>query len=530
MKRKAILILLTCVMLSFLLPPNAAAADGLVVGSTVELSYEEKYIGTDGKTYKGGDIRTLHVGTFMSVCVEPNVKITNGSYTVSNAQADPVILRAIYYFEQIKNNTNYPDVYAALQYAIWDPYGSWAPTDEYGGVVGRPAEAAYHYILQGLRSGTPSADELNTIYDGQYCMLDSPVGSQRQLCWARGINIPEQKGSISIEKFDEEGNWLENAEFTVYDSMGNYADFDGNVGKGIMSTAWDGSATTGTDALDFGTYTVVETKCPEGYTATEADAEASGAQLDVNGQLYWTVTIDDTHRNISIVSYNSVELIDIPVKKIWDDESDKDGIRPDSVTIRLYDDEDVNIDEVTITGTGDEWTYTFTDLPSIREGTLVTYYIEEVTPSGYSSTVTGSYETGFTITNKHVPNKRTEVTVTKQWKDSNNTWGLRPDSVTIRLLANGTEVAHAVVSGSATADSWTYTFTDLPIEDGGAAITYTVTEDPVRNYSTEIDGFTVTNEFVPIVPTGIEVDIAPYAALMFVGAFGSAALMRKKDR
>ncbi len=528
MKRKAILILLVGVMLSLFLPPNASAAVGLVVGSTVTLSYEEKYVGTDGRTYHGGDVRNASVGTYQSICIEWGVEYNGGTYTVSDAKADPVILRAIYYYEQIKYNASYPDAYAGLQFVIWDPAGSWAPGDVYS-VKDRPAEAAYHYILQGVKSGTPSDAELNAYFDGKYCLLDSPVAGQRQFVWAKQVPF-SAKGSISIEKFDEEGNWLENAEFTVYDSMGNYADFDGNVGKGIMSTAWDGSATTGTDALDFGTYTVVETKCPEGYTATEADAEASGAQLDVNGQLYWTVTIDDLHRNISITVYNSVELIDIPVKKIWDDESDKDGIRPDSVTIRLYDDEDVNIDEVTITGTGDEWTYTFTDLPSIREGTLVTYYIEEVTPSGYSSTVTGSYETGFTITNKHVPNKRTEVTVTKKWKDSGNTWGLRPDSVTIRLLANGTEVAHAVVSGELTAESWTYTFTDLPIEDGGAAITYTVTEDPVRNYSTEIDGFTVTNEYVPVVPTGIALDIAPYAVLMLFGALGSVALFRRKDR
>ncbi len=211
MKRKAILILLVITMLSLLLPQNAVAAEGLEVGSTVTLSYEEKYIGTDGKTYKGGDIRNLHVGTFMSVCVEPNVKITNGSYTVSNAQADPVILRAIYYYEQVQTMT---DAYAALQYAIWDPYGSWAPTDEYGGVVGRPAETAYHYILQGIKSGTPTDAELNTMYNGQYCMLDSPVGSQRQLVWAIPTT-PEQKGSISIHKVDGDGNPLAGAVFTI---------------------------------------------------------------------------------------------------------------------------------------------------------------------------------------------------------------------------------------------------------------------------------------------------------------------------
>lgn len=523
MKRKAILILLVGVMLSLFLPPNASAADGLVVGSTVTLSYEEKYVGTDGRTYHGGDVRNASVGTYQSICIEWGVEYNGGTYTVSDAKADPVILRAIYYYEQIKYNASYPDAYAGLQFVIWDPAGSWAPGDIYS-VKDRPAEAAYHYILQGVKSGTPSDAELNAYFDGKYCLLDSPVAGQRQFVWAKQVPF-SAKGSISIEKFDEEGNWVSDAEFTIYDSNYDVVDYlDVGYGPGIIATTEDSTAYTGKDALDFGTYTIVETKCPEGYTATEADAEASGATL-VGGRLTWTVTIDATHQNISMEAYNSIDYTEITVTKKWDDESDKDGIRPDSVTIRLYDDEDVNIDEVEMTGTGDTWTYTFTGLPMRRNGNLIAYYIEEITPSGYSSTING-----FTVINKHVPKKRTEVTVTKKWKDSGNTWGLRPDSVTIRLLANGTEVAHAEVSGSATADSWTYTFTDLPIEDGGTAITYTVTEDPVRNYSTAINGFTVTNEFVPIVPTGIALDIAPYAALLLFGALGSVALFRRKDR
>jgi len=43
------------------------------------------------------------------------------------------------------------------------------------------------------------------------------------------------------------------------------------------------------------------------------------------------------------------------------------------------------------------------------------------------------------LTNKHEPEK-TSVKVTKAWNDANNQDGVRPDSVKVKLLADGVEV------------------------------------------------------------------------------------------
>ena len=88
----------------------------------------------------------------------------------------------------------------------------------------------------------------------------------------------------------------------------------------------------------------------------------------------------------------------------------------------------------------------------------------------------------------------TEVVVKKVWDDKENKDGLRPDKVTVRLLADGQEVAVKEITAT---DNWQASFTDLPVYKEGKKIVYTITEDPVAGYTATIDGFTVTNRHTP---------------------------------
>lgn len=77
---------------------------------------------------------------------------------------------------------------------------------------------------------------------------------------------------------------------------------------------------------------------------------------------------------------------------------------------------------------------------------------------------------------------------------------MRPEYITIHLLADGVEVASASIA--ARGDRWSYTFADMPATDpSGRRITYTVTEDPVAGYSTTYSGTTIRNELIPSPPT-----------------------------
>ena len=66
---------------------------------------------------------------------------------------------------------------------------------------------------------------------------------------------------------------------------------------------------------------------------------------------------------------------------------------------------------------------------------------------------------GYNITNTYSPS-HTDVTVRKEWDDSNNAEGLRPEYVMVNLLSNGTVFANAELRDS---NSWTHTFQNLPI-------------------------------------------------------------------
>ena len=183
----------------------------------------------------------------------------------------------------------------------------------------------------------------------------------------------------------------------------------------------------------------------------------------------------------------------ITVTKAWADNDNQDGIRPDSIKVQLYAGEDAQGEEVTLDGTNN-WTYTWTGLDAKKDGQDIVYTVKETGEvTGYTSEISGDAQTGFVITNNH----KTEITSVegkKVWDDADNQDGKRPESIKVRLLANGTEVATKDVTA---ADNWTYSFTDLPKFADGKEIVYTVTEDAVADYTTAIDGTTITNSYKP---------------------------------
>ena len=87
------------------------------------------------------------------------------------------------------------------------------------------------------------------------------------------------------------------------------------------------------------------------------------------------------------------------------------------------------------------WTHTFSNLPLKAKGKEIQYQVKEVgTVKGYTSTVDDSNKGNVVITNSRTP-EVTEVAVKKIWDDADNKDDLRPEKITVRLLADGQEVA-----------------------------------------------------------------------------------------
>ena len=189
------------------------------------------------------------------------------------------------------------------------------------------------------------------------------------------------------------------------------------------------------------------------------------------------------------------EKIETSVCKEWDDADDRDGKRPQSILVQLYANGQ-KLGEPVVLNEGNGWSYGWSDLPVKQDGQTVVYSLKEVGRiPGYESTVTGDVQTGFVITNSHTP-ELTNISGEKIWDDENNQDGKRPESITVNLFANGEKIDSKVVKADVEGN-WSYTFQNLPKYANGEPIIYTVTEDTVTDYTTEVTGTTITNKYQP---------------------------------
>lgn len=320
-----------------------------------------------------------------------------------------------------------------------------------------------------------------------------------------------------------------------------------------------------------------------------------------------------------IVSYpndftavNTLQKVDLPVRKVWQDNNDNAGLRPGSITVELYRNGIATGKTLTLgpnlaqrvwnflTGSDDGWSGVFTDLPQYDIiGNPYTYTVKEISaPAGYavsygpdadnpgtyvitntaqgglsvSKTVTGSGDTmkefhftvtladntitgpygdmtftngvaqftlrdgetktasglpgnlGYTVTEQEANQgayattttgaegvippgdtaqatftnalDRISIPVVKRWDDENDRDDLRPESITVRLLADGNDTGKTLILDAT--NHWKGVFENLDVTTNGTPIHYTVEEVQVRGYETSItgtpaEGFVITN-------------------------------------
>ncbi len=257
------------------------------------------------------------------------------------------------------------------------------------------------------------------------------------------------------------------------------------------------------------------------YTITETDENGNEINNLPNynaPEYFGDYSVRNTHTN---------EPTSLSGKKVWEDDGNRDAVRPATITIEVYDVDDPNtiVDSKEVTGsmTGAEWSYEFTGLPANKNvngtKTPITYEVKEVNvPDGYTSKVE---EDGTTITNTYTPEK-TQISGKKVWVDDGNRDALRPTTITVEVYDvddPNTVVASKEVSGDMTADDWSYTITGLPanknVNGKATPITYKVKEVSLpTGYTSKVedDGTTITNTHetakinVPVSKTWIDSD------------------------
>ncbi|MDO6344817.1 Cna B-type domain-containing protein [Streptococcus oralis] len=209
---------------------------------------------------------------------------------------------------------------------------------------------------------------------------------------------------------------------------------------------------------------------------------------------YTSTITTEKEGKYTITNEYTPEKIAVSGQKTWIDNNDQDRIRPASITVKLLANGKETGQEATATAeTG--WKYEFTNLDRYQNGKPIEYTVKEVgVPTGYTAT-----ETGMNVTNAHTPEK-TSVKGKKIWKGDENHKDARPSSITVKLLADGKETGkEATVSE---ASGWTYEFTGLDrYKDQGTEIKYSVVEVPVKGYTSKVEGFNITNTYIPEKPT-----------------------------
>ena len=188
----------------------------------------------------------------------------------------------------------------------------------------------------------------------------------------------------------------------------------------------------------------------------------------------------------NITNSYTPETVKVSGQKKWDDADNQDGKRPASVKVKILNGDTV-VDEQEVTS-ANGWKYESKALPKYAAGQEIVYTVAEEAVSGYTSRVDG-----YNITNSYTP-ETTTVSGSKTWEDGDNQDGKRPASITVNLLADGQKVNTQTVSE---AEGWSYNFTDLPVYKDGQRITYTVTEEAVPGYSTNLNGYNITNSYTP---------------------------------
>lgn len=205
----------------------------------------------------------------------------------------------------------------------------------------------------------------------------------------------------------------------------------------------------------------------------------------------------DSVKDFNITNTHVPEMVTVTVTEGWHDQSDYDKIRPEKVTLTLTG-SNGNVYEKTVTK--DTWTTAFSDLPKNSKGEQIIYTLTQEGIKGYKTTITDNETGTIAVINTHEPVKTITVTVT--WNDENNKDNIRPDKVTVKL-ANGTT---AVSTKEINNDSWKHVFENIIVFNGDGKASYTVTQDAVNGYTTEIkasdDGNTIEiiNTHVPVAP------------------------------
>ena len=172
------------------------------------------------------------------------------------------------------------------------------------------------------------------------------------------------------------------------------------------------------------------------------------------------------------------EKKNILVHIIWDDVDNNDGKRPESVSIKLLNNEK-KVKEALVTEK-DDWKFSFENLPKFQDGKEIVYTIKQKAIKGYETEIDG-----FDVINTHAL-ETIMVEGVIMWDDSSNKDRIRPTSTSVELINNSETITVSKES------NWKYSFGPLLKYKSGEEIDYKIKESQVKGYVPKHYGFNIT--------------------------------------
>lgn len=244
-----------------------------------------------------------------------------------------------------------------------------------------------------------------------------------------------------------------------------------------------------------------------GWNATPSGEENPGAANYKPG---------DTYRIMDNVTFKANWGVNAPqtpteetkVKVVWIDRNNEDTIRPETITVNF---KKSGTDETLVFPIGDAWETTIegtvSEVTSVSDGGI------RIKPTGehphgqdrkdeYAYSIINNKLTGCIIALYHTvgdspaPEEDVLVTGSIAWDDNNDVERKRPESVVVYLMKDGEYTGIQNEISSATNWKWFFNLSSLGDYDPGAS--YSVSQDSVPYYTTEItgsaaDGFIISN-------------------------------------
>ena len=227
------------------------------------------------------------------------------------------------------------------------------------------------------------------------------------------------------------------------------------------------------------------------YTVTESDAEIENFTYTSNptsGEVTKTVALGEVAEFEFENIYESVKTESFKVKKVWEDDSDRDGIRPDTLEVTLLADGEAYGDPVDLEG--EDWEYEWTELPLVNEDAEVIEWSasEEDLGDDYESDEGEMKDGVFTFTNTHTPETK-KITIKKVWDTAAGSLPTSNPQIITVILSNDKddETQTITLTGNDYGEWESEEIEVLVYANQGETITYSVSE-------TEIDGSGLSGE------------------------------------